>query len=231
MGPETGSAIISFIPLPVMQKIIRHLALPLFLCIVLISGCIEITEEVTVNPDGSGRFSLTADLGLIAATMNDENSGFDVSILDKLKETVVGAPDMLKEVKGIDSVVVAIDEKKGLYAFSFDFEGSKELNQALYCLGGVEKKAFAPKLIRISKHKLAQKDISPLLQKALGNSGKFNEMVYSVVFLNTIFHFPSDVKKAMNIRSKTPDSRTVTSRFTLQELMKGDFNAGHKVRF
>jgi hypothetical protein len=214
-----------------MKRIIKNLFL--FSSLIIMGGCIEITEEITVNENGSGAIKMSIDMGMIGSSLNNDNTKFDVSYLQKIKELPGQAREALKEVKGIHKVETVSDDKKGLYSVGFEFDNSKVLNRAIYRMFGKNKSAFTPNFVKISKHKLKKTDLSPFISKAfksIKQSG-YNEMLYAFISLNSIYHFPSDVLKTGNIKSQQPDLRTVTTKFTLDEMLKGGFDFGNVIRY
>ena len=208
----------------------------LFCCIgalMLASGCIEISEEVTVNENGSGNIRLSVDMGALAASLNTGNTTMNVSILEEIKKIVAEAPTRLEKCKGIHTIKAGSNEKKGTYAVSFDFDNSKALNEALLLLAGAKKGTPAPKFYKITAHKFIRKDLSPYVQRLMKkqNQGSANEMFYSYITLKSTFAFPKAVKKSSNIRSEINNSNTVISKFTLDEMIKGIYNTGHKITY
>jgi hypothetical protein len=200
---------------------------------VIMNSCIEIDEKISVNADGSGRFEFSIDMGSLASAMNSQNTAIDVSMIEKIKQVFAGAQTNLKGADGIANVKSVSDDKNGKFSVGFDFSRSSALNKAIYKLVGQDKKMLFPSLFKISKHNFRKKDLCPYIQKAFKNkaSGSLNEMLYSLINYNCTYIFPSDVKKARNIKSKFSDTKTVTMSFTLQELIKGDFNAGNDITF
>jgi hypothetical protein len=208
----------------------------IFLCLisaVILNGCIEITEEMTVNANGSGTVTLTIDIGALGASANGNNSQVDMSILDKIKKLPEDAPAILGKVDGISNIRAVNNSKSGIYSVGFDFINSKALNKAIYSMAGQKKKAVMPSFFKISKHKLIKKDISPYLRKVLKEQQQknYNELFFSFISYKSIFHLPSVVSKASNIKSEQPDPKTVITKFTLDEMLKGGFNYGNVIRY
>jgi len=197
------------------------------------SSCIELTDELTVNEDGSGILKISLDLGMVAGAMNKDNTQFDVSFLEKVKVISSGAGAALTGAEGISNVKSVTDEKMGYYSVSMDFDNSKNLNKALYKLFGQEKNGLMPSFMKISRHKVVKTNLSPYIQKAFKSmkNTSTNEMLYSFVNVNSIVHFPSDIKNAKNIKSKLDGARTLSTSFTLQELLKGGFDFGNSIKF
>ncbi len=208
----------------------------ILLCILLaccLYSCIDLTDELTVNADGSGSLRLTLDMGMAASAMNSDNTQMDVSILEKIKAISSGAGAALKDAPGISNVQSTTEEKKGFYRVSFDFDKSSNLNKALYKIFGQKKKSLFPSLVKVSKHKVVKTNLSPYIKKAFAKKkmNSYNEMLYSFITMKSIVHLPSDLKKATNIKSVVDDPRTVKTDFTLRELLDGGFNFGNVITF
>jgi hypothetical protein len=205
----------------------------LLAAIFIFRGCVEITEDIIVNADGSGSIKVGIDVGKIGASISDQNSQIDVSMLEKIRKIPSEAPQKLNTVKGIINVQAVSDEKKGNYSLSFEFENSKALNDAIYTLAGIKKSVFSPTFIKISKHKMVKKDLSPYIRMAIKDQKKksYNDLLFSFINYKSTCIFPADVKKASNIKSVQPDKRTVVTNFTLDEMIKGGFNFGNIIRY
>jgi hypothetical protein len=211
-----------------MKKILCLTAICSLLCLV---SCIDLTDELTVNADGSGSLKLSLDMGMIAGAMGPGNTQIDLSFLDKVKEVADSAQTRLKDAKGISKV--QSENKQGYYMVSFDFDRSSNLNKALYKLFGQSKKSLFPALMKVSKHKVKKTNLAPYLKKALEKqkSKTYNEMVFSYINLVSIVHLPADLKKATNIKTKTNGTRNVTTVFTLKEMMESKFDFGNIITF
>lgn len=199
----------------------------------LFVGCIEINEDIIVNADGSGTLKMSIDMGLIGASVNNDNTMIDVNFIEKIRKMPAQASETLKNIKGVKNIVVAADDKKGYYSVCFDFQNSKVLNKAIYMVFGQKKKAIYPSFVKISKHKLKKTDLSPFIQRAFKEmkQNTYNEMLYAFITMNSTYHLPSNVKKAKNIKSQQPDSLTVTTKFTLDELLRGGFDFGNVITY
>jgi hypothetical protein len=205
----------------------------LLVALFIFQGCVEITEEIIVNADGSGSIKAGIDVGRIGAAVNNQNSQVDVSILEKIRNIPSEAQQKLSTIKGIKNVQTVSDEKKGIYSVSFEFENSKVLNNAIYAVIGLKKSAFYPSFIKISKHKLVNKDLSPFIRKVFKKQQKksYNDLLYSFISYKCTCVFPADVKKVRNIKAVQPDKHTVVTNFTLDEMLKGGFNFGNVIKY
>jgi hypothetical protein len=205
----------------------------LFALLFILQSCIEISDEITINADGSGSIRVTIDVGEIGGSMNNQNSQFDISFLEKIRQIPAEASQILGQIEEIKNIQSTNDDKNGIYSVAFDFTNSRVLNQAIYSMAGKKKSVFMPSFIKISKHKLTKKDLSPYIRNMLKEQQKksYNEMLFAFISYTSTCHLPSDVKHASNIKSQQPDTRTVITKFTLDEMLKGGFDFGNVIRY
>lgn len=198
-----------------------------------LTSCIELSDELTVNADGSGSLRITLDMGMVASAMNSQNSQIDVSILEKIKMISLGADSALTGLSGISKVQSVTKDKQGFFQVSFDFDNSKNLNKALYKIFGQEKKSLFPSLVKVSKHKVVKTNLAPYIKKAFDKKkdNSYNEMMYSFIRMKSVVHLPADLKKAKNIKSVIDTPRTVSTSFTLKEMLEGGFDFGNVITF
>jgi len=189
-------------------------------------SCIEIIQQVDINSDKSGTYTLKIDLGLLNYT---GAGGTDaMAFLSQVKELPPKAVEKLKTMGGLSAVENITNEGKGIYGFKFNFVNDKVFNKALYDLADQQKLFFMPDFIKIKRHKIKVTDISPFVKKANSMSQQKQEQSFSFisdqfsqyVFFNTIIQLPSAVKKAANPRSEILDNE-VKLRYPLSDLVKG----------
>ena len=208
----------------------------ILLCLVtLLSSCIEIVEEVTINSNKSGTFNISMDLGTLGG-LALKNMGekyvpkSTLELLDKLPDTMA---EMLKEVNGLSNIKSA-SNKNGLYMVRFDFENVKQLNQAVYKLFQIKKRFYEPNYIRLTSHKLIKKNYAPLLrifakkyEDQLGDKNLLQKVYYK-----SLIHFPNEATRFTNKNaSLSANSKTVEYKCTLQELLTSKVNIGNKIKY
>lgn len=206
------------------------------LSILLFSSCITISEDITVNKDGSGSIMVKIDLGKIGSNLDNQTSGANMSFITQIKQLPVIAEQALKGCKGISNVNPVTDNKKGVYSISLDFENSNDLNKAIYKIFGHKKKFYEPAFVKISNHNFKKKNIAPLFKKMIALQQKknqsFSDLMFPFISLKSTYRFPSEVKKVSNIKAVTSeDKKTVTTDYTLEELTKSDFDFGVKIKY
>jgi hypothetical protein len=213
-----------------MKKLFLFLLLSAF----VFNGCIDIVEEITVNPDLSGTVSFTMDLGSLGSfAMNMGEKYAQSSMLDQIKNLPVSAAAILKGVDGLSNIT-PVTGKSGLYSVSFDFKNPKQLNQAIYMLFDVKKKFFEPNYVRINKRKLVKKNYAPILRlfvKKYQDQLKDNSVLKYLSY-KSIFHLPGEVKRFSNKKSTlSADKKTLEFKCTLEELLTSGVNIGNKIKY
>jgi hypothetical protein len=208
----------------------------MLLSILSFSSCITIYEDITVNNDGSGRIAVKIDLGKIGSNLDNQTSGANMSFITQIKQFPESASKALANCKGISNIEPVTDNKKGIYSLALDFKNSRDLNKAIYMLFGQKKKFYQPSFIKISSHQLNRKNIAPLLKRMVAQQQKenngFSDLIFPFISLKSTYRLPLNVKKVSNIKAITADNKKiVTTDFTLEELLKTNFDFGIRIKF
>lgn len=203
-------------------------------CLILLQSCIEITDEITVNADGSGRIRASIDMGMLGSATDNQN--VDMNMLGKIKSFPLLADSLLKGMTGISNIIPVTDNKKGLFALSLDFKDSRSLNKAIYKVFGKKMGPFAPSFLKVTKHRLVKRNMAPLLKKLMAGNTSLNsmagDMMMQFISFNSIYNLPAGATKISNIKAIPENGGTkVTTRFSLSEMMKTDFDFGIKIKY
>jgi hypothetical protein len=197
-------------------------------------SCIEIVEEVTINNDKSGNFSLAVGLtganslfGLIGAFVELPEFGD----IEREVEIVV---NKLKAQEGISNVRFSKIKSGGNYALSFDFKDSKSLNKALYAVNDEEKKFFQPSFYKITGSKYQRKNITNWA-KMLIEREKENlpdEAIFELIEYEAIVHIPRPaIRVKADDASVSKDKKTVSNRNFISDILDESIDTGMKVKF
>jgi len=202
--------------------------------LLLFTSCIEIFEETTINEDQSGKVLIGVDMGGIGQLLNKVGDYVDVKILDEIKSMPNIASQLLKGEKGITKIKTIKSEKKGIYSFSFEFENTKDLNKAYYCLMNREKKWYAPKFIKVGKKVVKKRNIAPFIRmyvKRKQSMIKDLKILEHITYKST-FKLPRKVIKNSNPEYKIDDSkRNVVYECKLDKLMNSKLDLGIKIKY
>lgn len=106
------------------------------LSVFVLQGCFEVLEEVNMNPDGSGKFSLTVNGSqskgqLDNVMVKDTINGFKVPQRKDIEAKIADVTNKLKAVKGISNVVVTKDFTNYILVIKCDFANVSALNAAV----------------------------------------------------------------------------------------------------
>lgn len=207
------------------------LFLPLLL---LFNSCIDIVEEITVNPDQSGNVSFYMDLGTVGGlAMNLGKTYLEGTLADQLKTLPEKTAGILKGVPGLSNIK-SVTNKKGMYSVSFDFKNAKQLNQAIYMLFDVRKHFYEPNYVRISKKKIVKKNYAPVLRLYLKkHKSQIKDIgILKSVNYKAILNCPEEVKRFSNKKSTlSANKKTLIFKCTIEELLNSKVNIGNKIKY
>lgn len=191
--------------------------------VVFLTGCFDITEEITLKKNGSGQYINKIDASSFAEQMQ-AFAAFDTTgeMIPKLKysldSTFATTWGGYNKVKGISNVKIDTS-KPYVYILTMDFENVEALNSALNSSKGTTQQD----LYAWEKGKISRKDL-PLnmgdmkmedeSQKEM-LKGFMQDMKYTI-----IYHLPNDVKEVSNKEAKvSQDKKTVTLATNLLDVM------------
>lgn len=192
--------------------------------VVFLTGCFDITEEITVNKNGGGQYINKIDASKFAEQMQ-AFAAFDTTgeMIPKLKysldSTFSTTWGEYKKIKGISNV--KIDTSKAyIYILTMDFENVEALNKALNSSKGANQQD----LYAWEKGKVSRKDLPLNMGDLTGGEdesqkemlkGFMQDMRYTI-----IYHLPNSVKEVDNKQAKiSEDKKTVTIESNLLDVM------------
>jgi hypothetical protein len=200
-----------------------------------LTGCFDITEEITVKKDGSGQYINKIDASKFSEQMQlfaafDSTGEMIPKLKYSLDSTFVALWGEYKKVKGISNLSIDTS-KEYVYVLKMDFQDVTALNAAL----GTSKGTNPQNLYSWEKGKISRKDV-PLnmgdmkmedeSQKEM-LKGFMQDMKYTI-----IYNLPDNVKKVSNAGSKiSSDKKTVILACNLLEVMDGKIKLGDDVEY
>ncbi|PSJ74137.1 hypothetical protein C7N43_25425 [Sphingobacteriales bacterium UPWRP_1] len=208
----------------------RKLIVTLCLCFILVlSGCFNVTEEITLRKNGSGTSRVTVDMssmmGMLSAFIPDSlKESMD---LDQLMSTDMGK---FTTVSGISNVR---SERLGEYAYaiSYDFANMEALNKA-QALNNETDTGFGKMATRFTskKGKLCR-ETNYSSSEAAGeeeHSLQDNKELFAMMGepkYTVIYHLPSKIKKASvkGVDAKVDkDGTTVSIEYNFTDFMEAE---------
>jgi hypothetical protein len=217
-----------------MKKIMN--ALLIAASVFTMTACFDITEDITINKDGSGTYVSTTDasklseqLGMLAAM---DTTG---ELIPKLKYSLDSSFSanfsQYAAIKGVSKVKVDTS-KAYIYKVTLDFINIDALNGVI----NVDKKDAAQKnLYSWVKGKLTRKDsgvgmgemgMEDEQQKEMAKS-LLKDMKYTI-----IYHLPKKVSGMTNKEAKlSDDKKTVTLQCSILDIMDKKLTLGNEVKY
>ena len=201
-----------------MQKLARLSAL---LCLLIFSGCFDMTEEITVNKNGSGTYKGKIDIRKTVETLRSFMPE------DSLKNNK-GLDTVGSIWKGIDSIPGITEFKEGkeadyVYTVSFRFANMTALNAALNKNKSDKSKERYKDLFAFSPGSFSRKDSTFDMAESMKGADSENmsdsakeAMSMIKAFMGDmkvteIYHFPGKVSSYTNKGAiLSPDGKTLT---------------------
>jgi hypothetical protein len=217
-----------------MKKFFNFLLLAVTL--ISMSACFDITEEVTLNKDGSGKYTSVIDASKLSEQMQ-MLAAFDTTgeMVPKLKysldSTFSETFKKYSEVKGISNVKVDTS-KPYVYKVSMDFKNVEALNEVI---NSDKKNEETKNLYAWKKGQLSRKDFALNLDEMKMEDESQKEMAKSMLEgmkYTIVFNLPSKAKNVSNSSAKlSDDKKTVTLACSLLDVMDKKAKLGNEVTY
>jgi len=216
------------------------LLLLLPLCL-LLGGCFEVLEDITVKANGSGTFHFTVNMSqskakLQSAMALDSMDGYKVPKKQDILKKLDTARLTLAAVKGVSNVSYKADFDNFIFAVKFDFNSVPTLNNALQALAqrfSHDKKRVpeADNNYLLAGKIFERKNIYDAKKETAKLKGKDSEILQKATY-TSVFHFEKDVKACSNPDAKiSPNRKNVMLRMNMLQLVKGEKKIGNRVEF
>lgn len=202
------------------MNFLKKISLPLFLAsVMLLSGCLNIFEEITLKKDGSGHYEMRIDMsqmkemmamlkGMAAAdsTGGGEDPGGQ---LDQMGAAFTALADVVKNVRGLSNVAAINDTAKFEFGYKFDFADVDALNRAVKRLAEENESgaAIPDEVFTFKKGKFNRIDVAggmvDDIMKNLGGGGEGDEAdqmktMFADMTATTTYIFPDQKVKKQN---------------------------------
>jgi hypothetical protein len=200
-----------------------------------LTGCFDITEEITVNKDGSGVYTSTIDatkleeqLQMFAAM--DTTGEMIPKLKYSLDSSFAANWEAYKTVKGISDVKIDTS-KKFVYTVTMNYANINALNAAL----AKDKAVGQQKLYSWEKGKITRQDIPLNMNDMKTDDESQKEMMKTFLKdmkYKIIFHLPSNVKEISNKSAiVSADKKTVTIEANLLDITEDKVKLGTQVTY
>ena len=218
-----------------MKKIFRFslLLLPLF----TLSSCIDIQEDIWVNSDGSGKYTIALDADNIMQVF-DAVVPTNMLGLDKIigKGEMISSDNFtqLKNTKGVSDVKFETPGKH-VYRLSMNYADAEGLNN-IQTIGNED--FSAPHQFEIKKKRLQRAGLDLSLSKpSYAKIKDYTDMplvkqIYEKCTFTTTYHLPGKIKKVNKSEAKIDNSaKTVVIQYKLCDLVRGKTHNDIDIKF
>jgi hypothetical protein len=198
------------------------------------SSCITLLDEIKLNDDKSGEVFIGLESQMLGSILSMAKDQIPTDMMDNLNTFPTEAQKRISNIEGISSVNAMDQISSGRLGINFHFKNSKALNNAYYALMEMKKTWYLPKIIKIGKHKIKRKDISPQLVKQIEKEYpdlKDSELLKYLKW-ETVIKLSSNSKKIETEQTKSKvGDKNIKIRYSLTEIIKDEKSTAFTIRF
>lgn len=168
------------------------------------SSCIELVEEIKINPDLSGEYHLYIEQNSFTRLLNAFSDNIDLS---ELKAHL----QILKQQEGISDFLTDINPKKGRFSVRFHFSDAKSLTHAFYASLGAKKQFYNKAFLKVNAHKIKRPNLTPYLVKYAESRELLTKIPNNKLL--EYLHYNYKITSSKNIKSAFPPNETNTNQW------------------
>ena len=198
------------------------------------NSCITILDEIRLNADKSGEVFIGLESNALASVLAMAKDQLSPEMIAQIDHFPNEASDRLSGIKGISNVKSLDQVQDGRLGIHFHFDNQKALNNAYYALMDMDKKWYLPNLIKIRKHKIKRKNITPQLVKQIEENNPELKDSQFLKYLNwkSVIKLPSNSTAINNAQSKSEvGNKEVSIRYSLTDLLKNEKSSAYDIHF
>ncbi len=209
--------------------------------LLLLSSCFEVTEEVNMNEDGSGKVKVTINLSesqrsLVNYMKMDEVEGMRVPSRTELDRELDLFHRTLQGIEGMSEVKVNRDFDRFIFSFSGDFTNVKVLNQAINELAEVFNRSNYQTLKKDNFHYVGNQFDRyfkyPIQADIYDEASLTMRYLMDTARLISVFRFPKPIQEISNKNAMlSPSKKSVMLQASIAELAKGEVLLDNKISF
>ncbi|MEL6590155.1 MAG: hypothetical protein AAFP02_15695 [Bacteroidota bacterium] len=223
------------------------LRIVLILAVAIAPSCLEIEEEISLNKDGSGNYSMVIDMSdmmeMLQGMMGGDSEAMDQAGLGKLDSTMQASADRLRAVDGISKVKHSVEGFR--MTIGYEFASVEALNSAqgqsesLTALGGGldpmssgEEENYMLAKRTFSRAGAPISDLMDGMEEEEASSLEMMKMFLGEAQYKMTYRMPGKVKSTTNELSEVQeDGKTVITVVPLLDWMEGNADIGNEIKF
>ena len=209
--------------------------------ILCLSSCFEITEEVAMNADGSGKVTLTINLSeskrsLVNYMKVGSVDGMAVPSRREIEEKLDAILYTLQKTKGLSEVIIKRNFDDFIFVCSSEFANVAALNKAINEIADLLNESHYPTIrttqFDYSDRQFARRFKYPLKPETYTNAKLSTRYMMDTARMISIFRLPQAVKKISNEDALlSPSKKSVMLQASLAELIKGEVKLDNIISF
>ncbi len=247
-------------PFKTLNQICMNRLLIALLASFFFTGCIDILEELYLNADGSGTYTLTTDMSAFMSpemkelmnAANEEENGqeeeapLEIDSVIMLKEVnpeafaALERPEVFKTARM--HLIMSDSREKMIISYILDFDNIEDINyfrQHVSAFSEEEMDMFAGGLLQTDdlrffsmdgKKTLIRHDTDTVQEELSEEELSMMEMMFSDGTYKTIYHFPGKVKSTTIPNAKI-EGNTLVAEAPLLDMMKGEAQLAGAIKF
>ncbi len=192
------------------------------------SSCFEIVEEINLNDDGTGSFSLTINMSQSKIQVNsmmllDSVNGRPVPKIENLKKAMRRVEYELKSDSAISKLEITENWEDYIFSISGDFQNIDALNKAIKNINTIfTPKGYMPELYDNFKYENSsfERMFSYNLLNQYNSLSQKDKTVFKNAKYTTVYRFSSPVKSYSNPDAlKSKSGKAIMLKVNVRELV------------
>lgn len=199
-----------------MKKFVIHLFC--FFSILTLNSCFELLQEVNLNPDGSGKMTLTLNLSqsknkVATILMMESINGHKVPSKTEIEQKMNEVTANLKNIKGISNVSHSADFTNYIATLNFSFSNIEAVNNAndeLLKLYNIKIDHLPQYTYNKSSQVFSLDFKNEITKTAYSKLKNEDKEVFKNATYTSIYRFPNSILKTNNANTKISKSGKAT---------------------
>lgn len=213
---------------------LHHIGL-VFLTLIGLTGCFELSEQVMIYPDGSGEYALILDMKQSKNVINKKLSDSEASLVG-LDSAYARSIRRLNRIKGVSNAHPVKDIKDYIFGIKFQFVNIDALNRALSKMNQ-EESDYPPEPLQVydyTKRTFVRSE-NFYLKRVLANVEQNHEQESKNILQRAVYkqiiHTSEKFKKYTNQDYKlTNNKKTLTLVGNINEILSGKIRLGNEMK-
>ncbi|UII25168.1 hypothetical protein LVD15_17890 [Fulvivirga maritima] len=212
--------------------------LVVFTCLLSLSSCFDIIEEINVKQDGSGSMTLTVNLSksktkLASIMLLDSINGHKVPQKQDIETALNQAVEYLQQASGISNIQKKTDFNNFIFSLSCDFKQVKDIDMVIReVTKELKVKPFTTSFSFDNSSKTFQREntFSTSAKREYTDLQSDDQQIFDDSFYTCIYRFEKEVNHYSNANAKLSKSKkAVMLRASALDVINGKTSLSNKI--